>query len=307
MVSVDDGPDDSARPQASILIVDDSASKRLALTAVLTPLGQRIVEAKSGRAALRCVMREQFAVILLDIRMPSMNGFETAAAIRMRVQSEFTPIIFITAHAGDEIDPMDVYAAGAADVITAPVRPEDLRGKVSVFVNLFLQSEARATGSIEAESERDGWRLLLDVAPVGLYRTDAQHRIVDTNEQWTTMTGIARSDAAGRTLEDLFGPGAMVDPGPGGLAGDVRRRFRLGPADGIRMLEMTARRIPDALGPGPGWVGTLTDVSAATERSTPLPPEAADTLRAPMTLIVGLVETMLADVASSDGPSHVDP
>ena len=86
-------------------------AKRLALKAVLAPLGYDIVEADSGAAALRCVMAEDFAVILLDVRMPIMDGFETAALIRLRRQSEMTPIIFITAHGRDEIG-TDRYAAG---------------------------------------------------------------------------------------------------------------------------------------------------------------------------------------------------
>ena len=88
---------------------------------MLAPLGYSIVEADSGLAALRCVMAQDFAVILLDVRMPIMDGFETAALIRLRRQSEMTPIIFITAHETDEIVGTDRYAEGAVDFIFAPV------------------------------------------------------------------------------------------------------------------------------------------------------------------------------------------
>ena len=94
---------DGGMSPVPILIVDDNAAKRLALKAVLQPLGHTIVEAESGLAALRCVMAQDFAVILLDVRMPIMDGFETAALIRKRQQSELTPIIFITAYGSDEI------------------------------------------------------------------------------------------------------------------------------------------------------------------------------------------------------------
>lgn len=107
-----------------MLVVDDNAAKRLALRAVLSPLGYAIVEADSGRAALRCVMAQDFAVILLDVCMPIMDGFETAALIRLRRQSEMTPIIFITAYASDELVKADRYAEGAVDFIFAPVPPE---------------------------------------------------------------------------------------------------------------------------------------------------------------------------------------
>ena len=136
----------AGRARVPILVVDDNAGKRLALKAVLSPLGYSIVEADSGTAALRCVMAQDFAVILLDVRMPIMDGFETAAHIRQRRQSEMTPIIFITAHGSDEID-TDLYAEGAVDFIFAPVPPHELRAKVSVFANLFskaLELAARA-------------------------------------------------------------------------------------------------------------------------------------------------------------------
>ena len=110
-------------PPVPVLIVDDNAGKRLALTAVLAPLGYLIVEADSGVAALRCVIDRDFAVILLDVRMPIMDGVETAALIRQRRESEMTPIIFVTAHDGDEMTHTDHYAQGAVDFIFAPVVP----------------------------------------------------------------------------------------------------------------------------------------------------------------------------------------
>jgi two-component system, cell cycle response regulator len=133
-------------PPASvaILMVDDNATKRFALKAVLAPLGYTIVEASSGVEALRCLMVQDFAIILLDVMMPGMNGFETAARIRERKQSEMTPIIFITAFSEDDIAQTDHYAQGAVDFIFAPVPPTVLRAKVSVFANLFLQAQELA-------------------------------------------------------------------------------------------------------------------------------------------------------------------
>ena len=125
----------------SVLVVDDNPKKRLALRSVLLPLGYEIVEADSGVAALRCVLEQDFAVILLDVRMPIMDGFETAALIRQRQQSEMTPIIFITAHGSDEIAQTDRYSEGAVDFIFAPINPAELRAKVSVFANLFIRAE----------------------------------------------------------------------------------------------------------------------------------------------------------------------
>jgi two-component system, sensor histidine kinase and response regulator len=129
---------------ASILLVDDNRAKRLALRAILEPLGQDVVEAASGGDALRHLLREDVAVILLDVRMPAMDGFETAEFIRSRQQSELTPIIFVTAFDQAETDIGRGYDLGAVDFVFAPVVPDILRAKVTVFVELFrVQKELR--------------------------------------------------------------------------------------------------------------------------------------------------------------------
>jgi signal transduction histidine kinase/DNA-binding response OmpR family regulator len=126
------GPAD--RP--GVLVVDDSPDKLIALESVLAPLHVDLVKASSGKEALRRLLRQDFAVILLDVRMPGMDGFETAALIRQRARSEHTPIIFITAVA-DELHISRGYSLKAVDYILTPVVPEVLRTKVSVFVDLF--------------------------------------------------------------------------------------------------------------------------------------------------------------------------
>src|SRR4051795_10616214 len=126
--------------KASILLVDDRPDKVLAIEAVLEGLDVNIVRAYSGREALRHVLSEEFAVILLDVNMPGMDGFETAGLIRQRKSSEHVPIIFITAF-GDEMHVSRGYALGAVDYILSPVVPEVLRSKVAVFVDLFKKTE----------------------------------------------------------------------------------------------------------------------------------------------------------------------
>src|SRR3954469_7621200 len=126
--------------KASILIVDDRPEKLLALEAVLEDLGQTIVRAYSGREALRQVLTQEFAVILLDVNMPDMDGFETAALIRQRKNSEHVPIIFITAFS-DEMHVARGYSIGAVDYMQAPIVPEVLRTKVAVFVDLYVKTE----------------------------------------------------------------------------------------------------------------------------------------------------------------------
>ena len=145
------------RDRASILIVDDRNDKRLALTSVLEELRQDIVTAASGEEALRQVLERDFAVILLDINMPGMDGLETAALIRKRKKSVHTPIIFVTADYHDEQHQAKGYALGAVDYIDSPVVPEILRAKVKVFVDLYLfarQAKRRAEERIALAEER---------------------------------------------------------------------------------------------------------------------------------------------------------
>src|SRR5207253_1234532 len=98
-----------------ILLVDDEPRNLLALETVLAPLGQELVKAQSGQQALRCLLNEDFAVILMDVRMPGMDGFETAAMIRQRKRSQATPIIFLTAFEKDDLQMFKGYSLGAVD------------------------------------------------------------------------------------------------------------------------------------------------------------------------------------------------
>ena len=126
--------------KVNILVVDDLPEKLLVLETVLEELGQNIVTARSGEEALRRVLEQDFAVILLDVNMPGIDGLETAALIRRRKKSAHTPIIFITAFA-DELHTAQGYSLGAVDYILSPIVPEVLRTKVKVFVDLFRMTQ----------------------------------------------------------------------------------------------------------------------------------------------------------------------
>ena len=134
-------PETVARPAANILIVDDDPSKIVALRSVLEPLGENVVEARSGTDALRHLLKQDFAVILLDVRMPIMSGFETADLIRQRPASELTPIIFVTALDQAQTDMDRGYELGAVDFVFSPIQPSILRAKVSVFVELYKSQQ----------------------------------------------------------------------------------------------------------------------------------------------------------------------
>jgi signal transduction histidine kinase len=145
----------SAELTANILLVDDNPSKLVAIESILAPLRQRVVKAGSGREALRVLLREDFALILLDVRMADMDGFETAALIRQRRASEHTPIIFFTAFEQAELDMARGYSLGAVDFIFSPVVPDVLRAKASVFVELHQKTaEVRELYAAAQESSR---------------------------------------------------------------------------------------------------------------------------------------------------------
>jgi CheY-like chemotaxis protein len=125
--------------QAKILLVDDRAENLLALEAILSSLDQELVFARSGEAAVEAALANDFAVILLDVVMPGMDGFETAAQIKERGRAQDVPIIFLTAAGADPELAFRGYAAGAVDYISKPFDPWVLRAKISVFVDLYLK------------------------------------------------------------------------------------------------------------------------------------------------------------------------
>ena len=134
--------------RSPILLVDDREENLLALEAVIEPLGEPIIKATSGKDALRALLREDVAVILLDVQMPELDGFETAAHIKQRERTRQIPIIFLTAISADTTNVLRGYAQGAVDYLTKPFDPDVLRSKVGVFLELhrsrvLLQGQAR--------------------------------------------------------------------------------------------------------------------------------------------------------------------
>jgi len=126
--------------QAKILLVDDRAENITALEATLASLNQTLVPARSGDQALKALLVDEFAVILLDVLMPGMDGFETAAHIKRRAKTRDVPIIFLTALNAEPDYAFRSYSAGAVDYIAKPFDPWVLRAKVSVFVELYLKN-----------------------------------------------------------------------------------------------------------------------------------------------------------------------
>jgi hypothetical protein len=194
--------------KVNILLVDDRADKLLALQAVLRDLNQNVVAARSGKEALRQLLQTEFAVILLDVSMPGMDGFETAALIRKRSATEHTPIIFVTSLNQSENQISRGYQLGAVDYILSPIVPTVLRSKVSVFVELFKRTEQikrqgerlrlleeedftrrlnQAVDRLEAETKRNRFFTLApDMLGIGSF-VDA--RLLQVNPAWEKVLG----------------------------------------------------------------------------------------------------------------------
>jgi signal transduction histidine kinase/DNA-binding response OmpR family regulator len=200
---------------AHVLLVDDQPANLLALEAALDPLGVTMVRAVNGPQALAALEKQDFAAVLLDVRMPGMDGFEVAREIRSRARSRFTPILFVTA--GDDPDEamLSAYALGAVDFLAKPLRAEVLKAKVGVFVELYrskeelrLRERREFEQRLEAKEER--YRALFESIDEGfcvlkLVR-DAEGRVRDyqfeeANEAFTMHTGIR--NAVGRTIRDV--------------------------------------------------------------------------------------------------------
>jgi PAS domain S-box-containing protein len=188
--------------RVKILLVDDSSENLVSLEATLEGLGQELVSARSGLEALRYLLNDDFAAILLDVKMPGLDGFETAELIRSRKRSRHTPILFLTAYKNDE-HLFRGYDLGAVDYLFKPIVPEILRSKVGVFVELsrntaLLQRQAEVLGKAEQK-----FRSLLEAAPDAMIISSEDGDISLVNSQAEAMFGLKREDLIGRNIRSL--------------------------------------------------------------------------------------------------------
>jgi PAS domain S-box-containing protein len=187
-----------APPVASILLVDDHAPNLLALEAALEPLGQRLVKARSGAEALRKLVDEDFAVILLDVQMPELDGYQTARLIKAQERTRHIPLLFLTAIHRDEQQALRGYAQGAVDYLLKPFDPDVLRAKVTTFVDLYRRGEQlRAREARLRQQEREllvrrgeaHARALLDAMPQAVWAARTDGSQAWCNPAWTALRG----------------------------------------------------------------------------------------------------------------------
>jgi len=183
--------------KVNILLVDDNSENLLALEAILDGLGQHLVKTNSGEQALRCLLKQDFAVILLDVQMPGMDGFETAKLIRERERSRHTPIIFLTAFSTSDTLVHKGYSLGAVDYLFKPIEQDVLTSKVGVFVELFKKAEEvkRQAAQLQAvnaelrESE-ERFRSLSACSPVGIFLADIEGYFTYMNPRCQAICGF---------------------------------------------------------------------------------------------------------------------
>jgi PAS domain S-box-containing protein len=207
--------------KVSILLVDDHPENLLALEALLSNLGQNLVRAESGIEALRLLLHHEFALILLDVDMPAINGFETAELILKRDRSRHTPIIFLTAVNKAEQHVFKGYQLGAVDYLTKPFVPEVLRSKVIAFVELHKKTEEvkRQTKLLqqmnaELESEKNFISTVLDTADSIIVVLNTDQKIVRASRAFERILGYSLAEVQGRALSSFFvsaGPWAELD------------------------------------------------------------------------------------------------
>jgi PAS domain S-box-containing protein len=213
------GVEESHQP-VEILIVDDRPENLLALEAILEPLGQILVRAGSGDEALRKLLTHDVAMILLDVQMPGINGFETARLIKSRERTKYIPIIFLTAISKDEEYVFEGYSVGAVDYLSKPFQPDILRSKVSVFVDLYQKQRQLAS---QQQLLADGQRRELELRHMReIYESEARFSEIVAS----AMDAIVAFDSDGvvtlfnAAAERMFGTHAEV-----AIKHDVRAFF----------------------------------------------------------------------------------
>ena len=234
-------PDLDAPLKARILIVDDDERNAFAAVEALSDLGHELVVARSGEEALKRLLSEEFALILLDLHMPGMDGYETAALVRARKRNNLTPIVFLTAIFRDEAHIFQAYSAGAVDVVFKPIDPFILKAKVQVFVDLYLKTE-----EVKRQSAYQQW-LLNEHARVKSEKDRTERALRRTEARQEAILKSLPIVFHSRTIEPPFAP-LFVSESIEAITGFPPSRFTGDPEFGSSRihpddLEMVVERV----------------------------------------------------------------
>lgn len=260
---------------ASILIVDDHPANLLALEGILEPLNQRIVKANSGEEALKRLLDHEFAVILMDVQMPGLDGTQTARIIKEREKTKHVPIIFLTAISRDQTNIFRGYSAGAVDYLLKPFDPDILRTKVQVFVDLWERGKRlerreamirqREREFLEQQNETR-FQNVTDTMPLCVLAGKPDGTIYWCNKVWEQYTGLDLAHtAAGGWLETVHPDDREQLTNNRDIwvkqQSEFAMEYRIRRADGrYRWFLSRSTTERDARGEVVGWIGTMTDV-----------------------------------------------
>ncbi|MEH2319802.1 hybrid sensor histidine kinase/response regulator [Nostoc sp.] len=261
-------------PKVNILLVDDKLENLLALEAILEKLGENLVRATSGEEALRCLLHQDFAVILLDVQMPGMDGFETATLIRNRGRSRHTPIIFLTAFSTSDQMLFKGYALGAVDYLLKPLNPNILTSKVTVFVELFKKTEAvkqqaaqLVAVNAELRQSEERLRSLSTCSPVGIFEIDTEGGCRYTNPRYQAICDLKAAESLEKRWLESVHPEdrerAVISWSDYIREGsDYSEEFRFQTTHGsIRWVQVRSSPMLSGQGELLGYVGTLEDIT----------------------------------------------
>ncbi|MBW4646629.1 MAG: response regulator [Goleter apudmare HA4340-LM2] len=260
--------------KANILLVDDHPENLLALEAVLQDLDQNLVQATSGAQALRCLLKQDFAVILLDVQMPDLDGFETATLIRQRERSHHVPIIFLTAFSTSESMVFKGYAVGAVDYLFKPIDAEILKSKVAAFVELAQKTEEIKRQAAELKiantqlrKSEARFRSLSACSPVGIFLTDIAGQCTYTNPRYQSIFGISAEKSLGegwlRALNQADQKQVLKDLINSSRDGtEHTQEFQIFTGKGVeRWINIRSSPMLSDTGEIIGYVGTVEDIS----------------------------------------------
>jgi len=265
---------DVQRPdRVNVLLVDDRPENLLALEAILNSPSYNLVQANSGTEALRCLLNQDFAVILLDVQMPGMDGFETATLIRSRDRSRSTPIIFITAFSSNDTHVFKGYSLGAVDYLFKPVKPEILTSKVQVFVELFqktveVKQQATQLAAVNSELSKseERFRTLCACSPLGIYVADVEGRCTYINPRCQAICGLTLEESLAEVWQREVHPEDRDRVVADWLAWikesqEYSNEFRLAGSENVRWIHVQSSPMFSDLGKLIGHVGTVRDIT----------------------------------------------
>jgi PAS domain S-box-containing protein len=298
MATVLDPPaEETQQGSASILLVDDRDENLMALEAVLRPLGHRLLTASSGDEALKILLKQEVAVILLDVQMPGLDGFETAAFIKQTERTRHIPIIFLTAINKEARHVFRGYSAGAVDYLFKPFDPEVLRSKVAVFIDLYEKKAA-----LQQSEER--FRKAFDHAPIGVALVSPKGRWVAVNRALREMLAREESELLDQPVDRVISTDDLSPNFPflarelGASGRNIHRDMRLLRRNGEAVDALVSISFVNAGTPDAHFVVQLIDVSERKrleEFREKFVASAAHELRTPASVVAGTASLLSKD------------